>query len=106
MAVDWLLRNKPQGNIFNSYGWGGYLIWRTYPEYKVYIDGRADVYGDKFIFDYMTIYRTEQGWQEKLDTQAVRIVLVEPDSPLANILSRSPTWQMAFTDKTSTIFTR
>jgi uncharacterized membrane protein len=28
-AVDWLLENKPQGNLFNSYGWGGYLIWRA-----------------------------------------------------------------------------
>lgn len=25
-AVDWMLDNKPEGNLFNSYGWGGYLI--------------------------------------------------------------------------------
>jgi hypothetical protein len=105
-AVNWLLDNKPQGNIFNSYGWGGYLIWRMYPEYHVFIDGRADVYGDKFIFEYMTIYRVEQGWEEKLDNQSVNVILVESNAPLANILRQSTTWRTAFEDKNSAIFIR
>jgi hypothetical protein len=105
-AADWLLENKPPGNLFNSYGWGGYLIWRMYPEYQVYIDGRADVYGDNFIFDYMTIYRAEQGWEDKLNGHAVRTVLVESNAPLANMLRQTPPWQIAFTDKASTIFIR
>jgi hypothetical protein len=105
-AVDWLLENKPQGNLFNSYGWGGYLIWKMFPEYRVYIDGRADVYGDKFIFDYMTVYRAEPGWEGKLNAQDVHTVLIESDAPLAYTLSQSTTWQIAYHDKTSTVFTR
>ncbi|UCH72252.1 MAG: hypothetical protein JSW62_01520 [Thermoplasmatales archaeon] len=38
-AVHYLKINKPQGEIFSKYGWGGYLIWK-YPEKKVFIDGR------------------------------------------------------------------
>lgn len=34
---------------YNAYGWGGYLIWRDVP---VFIDGRADVYGDDFMYLY------------------------------------------------------
>jgi hypothetical protein len=105
-AVDWLLENKSQGNLFNSYGWGGYLIWKTYPEYRVYIDGRADVYGDKFIFDYMTIYHAEPGWESKLNSQGVKTVLIESNAPLAYMLSQSTTWRIGFQDKTSTIYTR
>jgi hypothetical protein len=105
-AVDWLLENKSQVNLFNSYGWGGYLIWKTYPEYRVYIDGRADVYGDKFIFDYMTIYHAEPGWESKLNSQGVKTVLIESNAPLANMLSQSTTWRIGFQDKISTIFTR
>jgi hypothetical protein len=105
-AVDWLLENKSQGNLFNSYGWGGYLIWKTYPEYRVYIDGRADVYGDKFIFDYMTIYHAEPGWEGKLNSQGVKTILIESNAPLAYVLSQSTTWRIGFQDKTSTIFTR
>lgn len=33
-----------QGNMLNSYGFGGYLIWSLYPERKVFIDGRNEVY--------------------------------------------------------------
>ncbi len=105
-AVDWLLENKPTGNLFNSYNWGGYLIWRTYPEYRVYIDGRADVYGDTFIFNYISIYNADPGWDDKLNNQTVQTVLVEPDAPLANMLRQSPAWHIAFEDKASTIFVR
>ena len=103
-AVDWLLKYKPKGNLFNSYGWGGYLIWRTYPEYRVYIDGRADVYGDAFIYDYISIYQTEPGWEENLTNQAVHTVLVESNAPLANMLRQSTSWKIAYQDSASIIF--
>ncbi|MCB0994906.1 MAG: hypothetical protein KDB21_07430, partial [Acidimicrobiales bacterium] len=43
-AVDYLVETGlADQNGFNAYQWGGYLIWRSVP---VFIDGRADVYGD------------------------------------------------------------
>lgn len=48
-AVSFLEKAGIGGNMFNSYEFGGYLIWRTYPERKVYIDGRSDVYIDLLI---------------------------------------------------------
>lgn len=33
-----------QGHMLNSYGFGGYLIWTLFPERKVFIDGRNEVY--------------------------------------------------------------
>lgn len=29
------------GNLFNSYEYGGYLIWKFYPEYKLFTDART-----------------------------------------------------------------
>jgi hypothetical protein len=105
-AVDWLLKNKPARNLFNTYDWGGYLIWRTYPTYRVFIDGRADVYGDKFIFDFVNIYHAEAGWEDTLNQQGVHTILVESNSPLATIIRRQPEWHIAFEDITSVIFIR
>jgi hypothetical protein len=105
-AADWILVNRPSGNLFNSYGWGGYLIWKLYPTYRVYIDGRADVYGDQFIYQYMTIYRAEPGWEDKLEAQNIRTVIVEPDSPLSNVLGNSLAWHIAYEDKSSVIYIR
>lgn len=33
-----------RGNMMNSYGFGGYLIWALYPERLVFVDGRNEVY--------------------------------------------------------------
>jgi hypothetical protein len=105
-AVDWIAENQPQGNLFNSYGWGGYIIWRLYPNYPVYIDGRADVYGDKFIFAYLDVYHALLGWEQVLDTQAVRLVLVEPESGLAIALRQSSGWKNVYEDQISVVFDR
>ncbi len=38
-AVDYLNLHLPKGQVFSSYDWGGYLIWKL-PEKKVFVDGR------------------------------------------------------------------
>jgi hypothetical protein len=38
-AVQYLKENPIEGNMFNEYAWGGYLIWQL-PEKKTFIDGR------------------------------------------------------------------
>ncbi len=40
-TADFLLQHHIKGRIFNTYGQGGYLIWRLYPEQQVFLDGRA-----------------------------------------------------------------
>ena len=39
-AVDFLEKEDIQGRMFNTYGFGGYLIHRGYPDRKVFFDGR------------------------------------------------------------------
>ncbi|MDP2922018.1 MAG: tetratricopeptide repeat protein [Candidatus Omnitrophota bacterium] len=48
-AIDFLVKTDLKGNMFNDYSSGCYLIWRLYPERRVFIDGRNTVYGVKFI---------------------------------------------------------
>ena len=40
-AADFLLAHHVTGPIFNTYEYGGYLIWRLWPEQRVFIDGRS-----------------------------------------------------------------
>jgi hypothetical protein len=40
-AADFLLAHHVTGPIFNTYEYGGYLMWRLWPEQRVFIDGRA-----------------------------------------------------------------
>lgn len=105
-AVDFMLKEKPPQPIYNEYAWGGYLIWRLYPEYRVNMDGRADVYGDALIEEFLAVHDGETKWREPLERQGIRTVLVKPEVPLASLLRQDTEWQNVFEDKGSVIFVR
>jgi hypothetical protein len=105
-AVDFLKESNTPGNVYNLYHWGGYLIWRLYPERKVFIDGRADVYGDAFIDEYLKVYQLRENWQEPLDRYDVGVVLVDEGGPLSTMLSEGSEWLRAYADEQAVVFTR
>lgn len=105
-AVDYIFSERPPPPIYNEYGWGGYLIWRLYPDYRVYIDGRADVYGDAFLEEFLMTHDGETRWQEPLNKNGVRTILVKPDAAIASLLRQEPTWKKVFEDTQAVIFTR
>jgi hypothetical protein len=40
-AVDYMDRNGVYGRVINTYSFGQYIIWRSYPERTVFIDGKG-----------------------------------------------------------------
>ncbi len=105
-AVDFLVDNEITGNMFNLYRWGGYLIWRLYPEQAVFIDGRADVYGDAFIDEYLRVYQLREGWSEPLASYDVELILIDRASALSTVLNESLAWDRAYTDEMAAVFVR
>lgn len=55
-AVDFLVDNHVKGNFFNDFNSGAYLIGRCFPDIKVFIDGRTEVYGPAFFKNYQKIW--------------------------------------------------
>jgi hypothetical protein len=105
-AVEFIRAQKPPQPIFNDYGWGGYLIWKLYPDYRVYIDGRADVYGDAFMEEFLSAQSGQTGWKKPFDKYGIRTVLIKPDVALASLLRQDPAWQNVFEDQQAVIFVR
>lgn len=105
-AVSFIQAQHLPGPLYNRYGWGGYLIYRLYPEYRVYIDGRADVYGDDFFIEAMNTYDGLKGWREPLDRHGIRTVLIAPDIALASLLRSDGEWETVYEDYQAIIFTR
>ncbi len=103
-AIEWLKDNRPPGRLFNSYNWGGYLIW-TLPEYPVFIDGRADLYGNDLIQQWHDVVNARSNAFDSLDAWNVNIVLLEPDRPIIEALKKSG-WKMAYEDKKAVILIR
>ena len=58
-AARFMTQNEIQRNVFNTMELGGYLIWSWYPERKVFIDGRLDVYGHELFDLYAKTLRSE-----------------------------------------------
>ncbi|MBK8905067.1 MAG: hypothetical protein IPM53_28055 [Anaerolineaceae bacterium] len=103
-AVDYLAASGlDEARGYNSYNWGGYLIWRGVP---VFVDGRADVYGDPFLLYYRRTFDVRPGWQEPLDEYDVDYVLMEAGSPLTAVLAASPDWTEVYADNLAQIFIR
>lgn len=105
-AVEYLEQLPTASRLFNSYNWGGYLIWRLYPERLVFIDGRADLYGDEIFADYLQVWRLHPGWSQVLDRYDIGIVLCERQAPLATLLTESPSWNRIYHDETAALFRR
>lgn len=103
-AVDYLEQSGLAATRgYNSYNWGGYLIWRGLP---VFVDGRADVYGDTFLFYYLRTFDVTENWQEPLDQFGVQYVLMERGSALTILLAASRQWQEVYRDEVAQIFVR
>jgi hypothetical protein len=104
-AIGFLQAHPPSGRIFNHYDWGGYLIWKTYPSTRVFIDGRADLYGQQLLDQFANTYQFEGDWQQPLERWRIGAVLVPRDSPLAVGLRSAKGWTAAYEDSQSAILT-
>jgi len=106
-AVFFLSARRPPGPLLNHYNWGGYFIWTLYPEYKVYIDGRADLYGDSFLDDFASTYYVKGGsWRDSLVKWGIRTVVLPPDAPLVTALQTMPGWKTIYADAQAVILTK
>jgi len=106
-AVEFIQDNRPAGPIFNSYNWGGYLIFRLSSQYPVYIDGRTDLYDDAFIRRYLNVMVAGDNWQQTLDDDGINLILIESDSILAKFLRlKNDDWHELYHDEMATIFSR
>jgi hypothetical protein len=105
-AVAFLERERPPGPIFNHYNWGGYLIWKLYPAYPVFIDGRADIYGDSFMEDFGSAYYLTDDWRKSLETWGIRTLVLPPDAPLVTALRTGTNWKQIYADSEAVVLTR
>jgi hypothetical protein len=104
-AVDYLEGHDIPGPIFAPDYWGGYFIYRLYPQVKVAIDDRHDFYGEEFLKSYLKTVHVEPGWDNFLNQNEVRAIVVPKDSALGNILLETPRWQPIYSDDVAVVFT-
>jgi hypothetical protein len=106
------------GRMFNTYEYGGYLIWALWPQQRVFIDGRAlseSVFADYGRILHYADNATGKSARELLDQYGIDVILMntfEYTSGVAYALppalaeAEDPTWQLVYADATAVIFMR
>jgi len=105
-AVDFLASKGNSGRLFAYYDWGGYAIWRLYPEDRVFVDGRADLYGDELLDEFKVTMQLKPRWRQVLEEWQVQTVLVPTSSALAQALALDYDWRSEYQDDRAIVFRR
>jgi len=95
----------PAGPVFAPDIWGGYLILE-WPQARVFVDGRWDMYGDEFFKRYADLYLGRGDWSSALDAADVTLVLLPRDAPLVQPMRASADWIVWRSDETAVVFRR
>jgi hypothetical protein len=102
-AAAYLKTHPVQGRLFNSYNYGGYLIWELYPDTPVFMDGRTGLFSDEFISEAFAVLSNGTGWRELFSRYDVGAVLVDVNAPLANTLLQETNWIEQYRDHSSIV---
>ena len=100
-AVDFLKTQNP-GHIFNTYEWGGYLIWKL-PNFKIFVDGRMPSWNTTYEMKlpeawrgkspytiYLETLQNKPGWEEVLKAYQTNYVLIQPGTFMDLFLKPNP----------------
>lgn len=128
-GVDFIEKNNLKGRIFNDFGSGGYLTWRLYPKYKIFIDTRAingilmqeytfivNSHYSKTSIDEPVDKRDNRGksqlWERLLDHYDINLIFLTPLDVYGYIprlvfkLAESDKWVPVYNGALSIIFVR
>jgi len=93
--------------IFSTDSWGGYLIYRLYPERKVIVDDRHDLYGSGRVRQLLILMQGEAGWRGVLEDWKIRTLVLPADSTLVNLLRELPgEWRVSYEDRVAVVLER
>lgn len=106
-ALRFLQENSVSGRMFNSYGYGGYALWRD-KERKVFIDGRyRRVYTPAEYGGYKAAIDSADGWRAAEQKHCFDYALLEYDmlsQRFPSHLLTNPDWALVYWDNHSLVY--
>jgi hypothetical protein len=105
-AVDFLKKEPVKGNMFNNEEFGDYIIYAAWPDYKVFFDGRSDMYGESWGRQYLNVANIQPGWEKVIDDNDISWVIYNSGAPLSTLLLENKSWQLIYSDGVADIFVK
>jgi hypothetical protein len=104
-ALDAAVAAGAKGPVLNDYVFGGFLIHEGVP---VFIDGRADMYGDAFLVKLVDALRLKDRklFVEFLNEYRFGWSLLTPGTLANSVLDELPGWRRVYADETAVVHVR
>jgi hypothetical protein len=90
--------------VFTYDQWGDYLIYRFYPDARVFMDGRSDFYGPEFVDAYLKLLNADHQWESNLNRYGINVVVLKPDAALSKVLKQCRNWNLVFDNGSVLVF--
>jgi hypothetical protein len=86
-AADFLAREGVGRRLYNDVRFGGYLIWRRFPEHAVFIDGRNEVY-PRLLREIFASLGDSRAWQAFLRAHDIDAAFVRYSPALERVVRK------------------
>ena len=110
-GVEFVKQNNIKGPVFNNFDVGSFLIWKLYPDQKVFVDGRPEAYSVEFFENiYKPMQEDPKMWKYYSDKYGINyIFFAHADiTPWARQflfnISQDPNWPLVYKDGSVAIF--
>ena len=100
-------RRTTMPHVLTSDQWADYLIFRLYPQQRVFFDGRSDFFGAAIGSDYRKLLGGEKSVeQNSLDRYQFDLALLPREWALNTALEREPGWRQVYVDSVAVLYAR
>jgi hypothetical protein len=92
--------------LFTTDAWAGYTILRFWPQQRVFMDDRYDMYPTALVDDYTEVADGQPNWQRVLDKHRVQVIVWQPKRALSQLLAQSSHWRRVHSDAKAVVYVR
>jgi|SRR3989344_1770107 len=110
-AIEFVKNNNIKGPVFNNFDVGSFLIWKTYPEQKVFVDGRPEAYSQEFFENiYKPMQMDQKIWEKYSKEYGINYIFFDHRdiTPWARTflarISQDKNWERVYLDEYVVIF--
>lgn len=106
--VNYIRKENLRGNMYNNANWGSYLIWRLWPEYKVFADNRLHLIPEEIWKDCIDVHCGQANWEQILDKYKISFVVLskKDNERTIEFIGNHPGWEKVYEDEVGAVFVR
>jgi uncharacterized membrane protein YgdD (TMEM256/DUF423 family) len=106
-AMGWVADHGLLGQrLMTDDAWGGYVILRYWPQQKVFVDDRYDMYPRPVLEDFIRFSDADGRWREILDRNRIDVVVWPAKATIVRFMETDAGWTVVHRDKRAVVFVR